>query len=324
MRFSEKKYTRERYNCFRLFFLIIASVYALCVSGGAQNASESKDDLAANNRPPVFRASVENVYVQVAVSDTLSRYVTGLKKEHFKIFEDKVEQTITHFSHVETPVSVGIIFDFSGSMKENNNIQKAKNAITRFLQSANPEDEAFLITFNDTTNIVQRFTDRIGTLRNNLAKLKPGGQTAMYDAVYLGFDQIQNGKNEKKALVLITDGEDNSSRYSAAELREFAKESNVQVYGIGVQGNLSYGLAELNGVVSLTGGRAFLPNSFNDLDYYIDLVYAELRNQYLVGYTPSNTVHDGKWRKITVQLDAPAGFPKLTVRAREGYYAPKN
>jgi Ca-activated chloride channel family protein len=249
--------------------------------------------------------------------------VTGLKKEYFHVFEDKVEQTITHFSREEVPISVGIIFDVSASMKDNDNIRKAKNSITRFLQSVNPEDEAFLVTFNDQVKLTQRFTDQIGALRGALAQQKPGGKTAMYDAVYMGLDQIRRGKNEKKALVLITDGEDNSSRYSSVELREFAKESNVQVYCIGEQGKLGYGFSEIQNIVGLTGGRAFFPNSFNDLDYYIELIHAELRSQYLVGYSPTNTIHDGKWRKITVRLAAPPGLPKMAVRAREGYYAPK-
>jgi Ca-activated chloride channel family protein len=311
------RHKRSFYVC--VFFLLIGTAYILRVPGGAQSAMDAVD----SGSPAVFRVSVENVYVQVAVSDSLGRYVTGLKKENFQIFEDKVEQTITHFSQQDAPISVGIIFDASGSMKDNNNIRKAKNAITRFLQSVNPEDEAFLITFNERANLTQSFTDQIGTLRSAMAQLKPSGNTAIYDAVYMGLDQIRRGKNEKKALALITDGEDNSSRYTSVELREFARESSVQVYIIGEQGTLGYGFAEIQNIVSLTGGRAFFPNSFNDLDYYIDLIHAELRNQYLVGYSPTNSVHDGKWRKITVRLDAPPGLPKLAVRAREGYYAPK-
>jgi len=306
--------------CACVFFLVIGTVCVLCAKwGGAQSATDAVND----GRPPVFRVGVESVFTQITVNDSLGRNVTGLKKENFHIFEDKVEQTITHFSQQEDPISVGIIFDVSGSMKDNDNFRKAKNAITRFLQFMNPEDEAFLITFNDQTNLTQRFTDRIGTLRSALAQMKPSGNTAIYDAVYMGLDQIRRGNNEKKALVLITDGEDNSSRYSSAELREFAKESNVQVYGIGQQGVLGYGFSEIQHIVSLTGGRVFFPNNFNDLDYYIDLIHTELKSQYLVGYNPTNSVHDGKWRRITVRLEAPPGLPKLAVRAREGYYAPK-
>jgi len=305
---------KKYYAC--AIFILIGTMCIPRVPVEAQNA-------AGGDKPAVFRVGVENVYVPITVSDSLSRYVTGLKKEHFHIFEDKVEQAITHFSQDEAPISVGIVFDVSASMKDNDNIRKAKNAITRFLQSVNPEDEALLITFNEKANLTQRFTDQIGTMRSTLAQMKPSGRTAIYDAVYMGLDQIRRGKNEKKALVLITDGEDNSSRYTSAELREFAKESNVQVYGIGEQGVLGYGFVEIQHIVSLTGGRVFFPNNFNDLDYYIDLVHSELRSQYLVGYTPTNNIHDGKWRRITVQLDAPPGLPKLAVRAREGYYAPK-
>jgi Ca-activated chloride channel family protein len=261
--------------------------------------------------------------VKVSVTDPLNRYVTGLEKEHFKVFEDKVEQTIVHFNQESAPISVGLIFDVSGSMKDNNNIKKAKSAISRFLEGGNPNDEYFLITFNQKTTLVQSFTSQSASLQNDVAFQKPGGRTAMYDAVYMGLDQIKQAKNEKKALILITDGEDNSSRYSPTEVREFAKESDVQIYAIGEEGNLGYGRSEIQNIVGITGGRTFFPNNFNELDYYIDLVHAELRSQYVLGYQPTNTSHDGKWRRIRVALDAPKGLPKLIIKAREGYYAPK-
>ena len=296
------------YAC--LFFILILI--------GTVSITSAQD----GDSPAVFRVGVETVYVPISVSDSLGRYVTGLGKEHFSVFEDRVEQTITHFSQEDAPISVGIILDISASMRDNNNFNRAQNAILRFLQSMNPKDEAFLITFNDRANMTQRFTDQIGTLRSTLAQLKPGGKTAIYDAVYMGLDQIRRGNNETRALILITDGEDNSSRYTPVELREFARESNVQVYGIGKEGTLGYGFVEIQNIVNLTGGRAFFPNSFSDLDYYIDLVHSELRSQYLVGYSPTNSVNDGKWRRITVRLNAPPGLPRLAVRAREGYYAP--
>lgn len=291
--------------------LLLASVLAL------GNTQERK-------RPPTFKVGVETVFIKVAVTDPMNRYVTGLEQDHFRIYEDKIEQEISHFSQEPAPVSVGLIFDISASMKDNNNIRKAKNAITRFLQSENPEDECFLVTFNDRTSLAQPFTDDRGTIENIVAQQKPGGSTALYDAVYMGLDQVQRGRNEKKALIVITDGEDNSSRYSPGEVREFAKESDVQIYGIGEQGKLGYGHSEIRNIVSLTGGRAFFPTSFNELDYYIDLVHAELRNQYLIGYSPTNKAHDGRWRRINVKLDTPQGLPKLAVHSREGYYAPKN
>jgi Ca-activated chloride channel homolog len=273
---------------------------------------------------PVFRVGVETVFVKVSVTDPLNRYVTGLEKEHFKVFEDKVEQSIDHFTQETAPVSVGIIFDVSGSMKTNNNIQKARNAIVRFLEQGNVQDEYFLVTFNERTTLVQNFTRQSATVRSEIALKQAGGRTAIYDAIYLGLDQIKGGTNEKKALILVTDGEDNSSRYSNAEVREFAKESDVQIYAVGEQGELGYGRSVIQNIVGLTGGRAYFPNSFNELDYYIDLIHAELRNQYVLGYNPSNRNHDGKWRKIQVRLDPPAGLPKLIVHAKEGYYAAKN
>lgn len=273
---------------------------------------------------PVFRVGVETVFVKVAVTDPLNRYVTGLEKEHFKVFEDKVEQSITHFSQQAAPISAGIIFDVSGSMKDNNNIGAAKSAIVRFLQSGNSEDEYFLVTFNQSTKLAQNFTKETATIQSEISIRQPGGRTALYDAVYMGLDMIRQGKNEKKALILITDGEDNSSRYTPTEVRDFARESDVQIYAIGEEGKLGYGRSEIQNIVGITGGRAFFPNNFNELDYYIDLVHAELRNQYVLGYTPTNKNHDGKYRKLRVKLEPPEGLPKLLVHARDGYYAPKN
>jgi len=273
---------------------------------------------------PTFKVGVETKFVKVVVTDPLNRIVTGLEKEQFKVYEDKVEQQIVHFAQETAPISVGIIFDVSGSMKDNNNIGSAKNSIMRFLQSGNPEDEYFLVTFNQKTTLVQNFTRESTTIQNEVAFKTPGGRTALYDAVYMGLDQIKGATNEKKALILITDGEDNSSRYSASEVREFAKESDVQIYGIGEEGKLGYGRSEIQNIVGITGGRAYFPNNFNELDYYIDLIHAELRNQYVLGYVPTNKAHDGRWRKIRVKIDPPPGLPKLLVHAQEGYYAPKS
>jgi Ca-activated chloride channel family protein len=281
------------------------------------------DDTPSDAKKPLFRVGVETVFVKVSVTDPLNRYVVGLEKQNFKVYEEKVEQNIVHFNQQAAPISVGILFDTSGSMKSNNNIGSARSAIMRFLQSANPEDEFFLLTFNQSTNLVKGFTSETAALQNEISLRLPGGRTALYDAVYRGLEEIKQAKNEKKALILITDGEDNSSRYSSAEVREFAKESDVQIYGIGEEGKLGYGRSEIQNIVSITGGRAFFPESFNELDYYIDLIHSELRNQYVLGYAPTNKVHDGKWRKIRVKIEPPAGLPRLLVHAREGYYAPK-
>ena len=280
----------------------------------SQNRSQTE-------RKPTFTIGVETSFVKVSVTDPLNRYVTGLEKEHFQVYEDKVEQQLTHFSQESAPISVGILFDVSGSMKDN--IHTARNSVVRFLEAGNPEDEFFLVSFNQKTTLVQRFTDQSSEIQNEISLSKPGGRTALYDAVYLGLEEIRDARNEKKALILITDGEDNSSRYSSSEVREFAKESDVQIYAIGEEGKLGYGRSQIQNIVGLTGGRAFFPNNFNELDYYIDLIHAELRNQYVVGYSSTNKKRDGKWRRIKVKLDPPEGLPKLIVHHKLGYYGPK-
>ncbi len=305
--------SRSRLSLAQAFSLIVALPLALAQQPAKKPAEK-----------PTFRVGVETKFVKVVVTDPLNRIVTGLEKEQFKVYEDKVEQQIIHFAQESAPISVGIIFDVSGSMKDNNNIGSAKNAIMRFLQSGNPDDEYFLVTFNQKTTLVQNFTRESTTIQNEVAFKTPGGRTALYDAVYMGLNQIKGAKNEKKALILITDGEDNSSRYSATEVREFAKESDVQIYGIGEEGKLGYGRSEIQNIVGITGGRAYFPSNFNELDYYIDLIHAELRNQYVLGYVPTNKAHDGRWRKIRVKIDPPPGLPKLLVHAQEGYYAPKS
>jgi VWFA-related protein len=191
---------------------------------------------------------VETAFVKVSVTDPLNRYVTGLEKEHFDVFEDKVAQKLTHFSQESAPISVGLLFDVSGSMKDN--IHTARNSVVRFLEAGNPEDEFFLVTFNQKTSLVQRFTDQSTEIQNEVSFSQPGGRTALYDAVYLGLQEIKGARNEKKALILITDGEDNSSRYSSSEVREFAKESDVQIYAIGEEGKLGYGRSEIQNSTS--------------------------------------------------------------------------
>ena len=294
----------------------IAAIVGLCFGFQVQPQKPTS--------PPLFKVEVETVFVSVSVTDPYGRYVVGLEKESFKVYEDQVEQEILHFGQKSTPISVGLIFDVSRSMGDNLNIRKAKNAIVGFLKEGVEQDEYFLVTFNQRSRLMQSFTRSSGTVQSAVATQKPGGSTALYDAVYMGLDFVKRGTNEKKALILITDGEDNSSRYSPSEVREFAKESSIQVYGIGLEGRLGYGGSVIQNIIRITGGRGFRPSNFNDLDYYIGLIHAELRSQYFLGYSPANGIHDGKWRHIQVKLDPLPGIPKLIINAREGYYAPKN
>jgi Ca-activated chloride channel homolog len=261
------------------------------------------------------------VVLRVTVTDPLNRYVVGLEKEHFRVYENKVEQTITHFSNDRAPISVGIILDISGSMGDN--MVSARNSVIRFLEQGDAEDEYFLIGFNHNAQLLQDFTPRTSNVRNEVAVLTASGRTALYDALYLGLEKIRFSNNDKRALIIITDGEDNSSRYTFSEVREFAKESDAQIYVIGERGELGYGRGIISDIVRLSGGRPFFPENLKQLDYFCDLIHTELRNQYLVGYIPTDRNPDGKWRRIRIRLDPPEGLPRLSVRTKEGYFAPR-
>ena len=274
-----------------------------------------------DDSPLRLRVEVDTVILRVTVTDPLNRYVVGLEKDHFRVFENKLEQTLTHFSNDLSPISVGIILDMSGSMGDN--ILSARSSVIRFLEQGDPQDEYFLLTFNDRAALVRDFTNRSENIQNEVSIQTPKGRTALYDAVYYGLEKISEGRHPKKALIVITDGEDNSSRYTFSELKEFVKESDAQIYVIGERGDMGYGRGIISEIVRLTGARAFFPNNFKQLDYFCDLIHSELRNQYLVGYTPTDREFDGSWRKIKVELDPPDGMPKLRVRAREGYFAPQ-
>ncbi|MFQ5929032.1 MAG: VWA domain-containing protein [Acidobacteriota bacterium] len=274
-----------------------------------------------NDLPPRFRVDVDTVVVRVTVTDPLNRYVLGLDKEHFKLFDEKIEQTLTHFTNDNSPISVGIILDMSGSMGDN--VLSARNSVIQFLEQGDSADEYFLVTFNERTALVQDFTSRSENIQSEISIANAKGRTALYDAIYLGLEKIREGRNDKKALIVITDGEDNSSRYTFSEVKEFVKESDVQIYVIGERGELGYGRGIIAEIVRLTGGRAFFPNNFKQLDYFCDLIHTELRNQYVLGYTPTDRTFNGEWRKIKIRLDPPEGMPKLKVRAKEGYFEPR-
>ncbi len=295
---------------------ILVPAFLLLAMGWSSAAAVQKQ-----KAPPRIHVNVDMVVLRVTVTDPLNRYVVGLEKKHFQVFEDKVQQTITHFSNDKSAISAGIILDISGSMGDN--MLAARNAVVRFLEQGNPEDEYFLIGFNHQTRLLQDFTSRSQNVRGEISIVNSSGRTALYDALYLGLEKIREARNDKKALIIITDGEDNSSRYTFNEVKEFAKESDAQIYVIGEQGDLGYGRGIISEIVQLSGGRSFFPDSFKQLDYFCDLIHTELRNQYVIGYIPTDQDYDGKWRKLKVKLDPPEGLPRLTVRTKEGYFSPR-
>ena len=274
-----------------------------------------------------LQVDVDLVLVNATVTDPLNRYVTSLEEQHFRLYEDRVEQQIQHFSAEDVALSLGIIFDISGSMK--NKASVARDAAATFLRTGSPEDEYFLVAFNSSAEVLQNFTTDISRLQNHLVFTQTSGMTALYDAVYLGLETLSDGINTKKALLMITDGEDNHSRYTFSNVREYVKESDVQIYSIGIVDSYGSqlargrsGRANIDELAETTGGRSFFPNSVYELEDITTKIAVELKNQYVLGYISSNRETDGEWRDVDVRVEEPRGLPRLTVRARQGYYAP--
>jgi Ca-activated chloride channel family protein len=290
-------------------------------------AQHTKDNSARtpSQDSPTIRVDVDLVLLNATVTDPANRQVTGLGKEHFQVWEDKIEQEIQYFSAEDVPLSVGIIFDISGSM--GNKLKPAREAASTFLRMGARDDEYFLIEFSDSPQLAQDFTTDIGKVQDRLLFTQAKGQTSLYDALYLGLEKVSRGSNTRKALLLITDGEDNHSRYSFANVKEFAREHDVQVYAIGIvddwtQQTSGYsGRAALEDLANLTGGRAFFPNSVYELESICSRISIDLKNQYVLGYRPLNRSADGKWRKIRVKINRTNGMPPLSVRSKTGYYA---
>jgi len=269
----------------------------------------------------------ELVSLTVTVTDALDRLVTGLEIRNFEIYEDKVKQEITHFSFDDAPVNLGIVFDVSGSMK-GMKLDRARDALKAFIQTSHSDDDFFLIGFNQRANLLAEFTSG-EALANKLTLVDPGGQTALYDATYLGVEKVKQGRHSRNAILLISDGQDNSSRYTYGELRKRLREAGVQIYCIGIVemgsgagGSLDMqGQAILEEIAQSTGGKAFFPKSAAELEEITTRIALELRHQYSIGYSPTNANRDGQWHKIKVSVKAPKGWSNLRVQHKEGYYA---
>ena len=276
-------------------------------------------------RAPMIKSKVDLVLVPVTVTDPMNRLVTGLDKENFQVFEGKERQEVRNFSSEDAPVSLGIIFDMSGSMSSK--IERAREAVGEFFKTANPQDEFFIIAFADKPEEVSDFTQSVDDLQGKLIFTVPKGRTALLDAIYLGISKMRQAKYPKKALLIISDGGDNHSRYTEGEIKSLVKEADVMIYSIGIYDHYfqteeeRLGPALLSDISDLSGGRAFTIDNPNDLADVATKIGIELRNQYVLGYRPKNPGHDGKWHKIRVKLLPPKGLPPLHVYARTGYYA---
>jgi Ca-activated chloride channel homolog len=291
------------------------------IEGGADVAAK-----ATSHRDSRIRVDVNLVQVPMTVTDPLNRLVTGLEKENFTIFDNNAPQTIKYFSSDDAPLTIGVVFDLSGSMSSK--FVRARKALTEFLRTCNPQDEFFVVGFNDRPAVIVDYTSDVDDVEARMVMLKPENRTALIDAVYLGVDKLRQAKYDRKALLIISDGGDNRSRYTEGELRRVVRESDVQIYSIGIFDTYAATTEEqlgpvlLTDICEMTGGRLFKVNDIGDLGDIAARISAELRNEYVIGYTPSEVKHDGNWRKLKVRLLPPPGLPQLTVHFRQGYYAP--
>jgi Ca-activated chloride channel homolog len=342
-----------------IFLLVFVALPVFSVPAAAQTTSSASDDANAKAKDdaktgdaakPVAKDDVKKntsgtalkplqglhldvdlALVNVTVTDPYNRLVTGLDPDNFRVYEDNIEQEVVTFSSEDVPISIGVIFDFSGSMA--NKIGKAREAAVQFFKTANPQDEFFLVSFNERAELTSAFTSSVEDLQSRMLLTAPKGRTALLDAIYLGLSQMRGAKNGKRALLILSDGGDNHSRYNESDIKRLVKEADTQLYAIGIFDPLGYRNRtpeELNGpsllseVTEMTGGRVFAVENLNDLPDIASKIGMELRNQYVLGYRPSNKAHDARWRKIKIKLRAPKGLPPLNVYSKTGYYAPSH
>ena len=322
--------TEKGKNC--LLAIGIVAVAFLSLPGSAQVISSSTQHKSSGQRSRDSRQSilvdVKMVLVDVTVTHADGSSVTSLEKGSFHVFENGIEQEILSFSREDVPISIGLIFDMSGSMADK--LDESRQAALEFLKTANPRDEFFLVNFNDRAELTSPFTFDIEEVRKSILSGKPRGRTALMDAIYLGLNQMKGARNSKHALLVISDGGDNHSRYSKTQVRNALKEADCSLYAIGIFRfkDILRSMEELQGpgllseLAEITGARMVRVSRLDDLPDIAANIAMELRNRYVLGYKPSDARHDGTWRRIKVKVVPPANLRPLNVYARTGYYSP--
>ncbi|HWO00680.1 MAG TPA: VWA domain-containing protein [Blastocatellia bacterium] len=256
------------------------------------------------------------VSTTVTVCDSLGRFVSGLAKKNFEVFDDGVKQEIAHFSDEDAPVTLGIIYDVSGSMSDLTS--SSFQALRRLFETSHPDDEYFIIAFNDKARLVQDFTTSPGDILSRVIFVKAKGSTALYDGVYLGIEKARQGRHPKKALLIISDGEENSSRYSGNELQQMLKESDVPVYGIGIS-QLYMGIGTLANLSGWSGGMTFSPADEPATRDIYTRIAIMLRHQYVVGFYPTDVTSNVDWHKVRIDVRAPKSLGRLSLKYKKVY-----
>ncbi len=276
--------------------------------------------------PKPLRYDVDLVLVPVTVTDSYNRLVTGLEKQDFRLFEGETPQEIRYFSSEDGPISLGVILDLSKSMRDK--IDSAREAAVRFFENSNPADDYFVITFADRPQLLADSTRSVGFIREKLATTEPDGFTALLDAIYLGINKMRSAKHGRRALLVISDGGDNNSRYTEKELKRLVEEADVEIYAIGIFSRFFktpeewHGRKLLTDITEATGGRMITLHSPKELPEIAATLSLELRSQYVLGYRPSNENRDGQWRKIKVSLASSDSVQPRRVYSKKGYLGP--
>lgn len=286
-----------------------------------------------SQKTPVFRAEVNQVIVYTSVYDQESQLVSGLTMDDFRVFEDKIEQEIISFAQTDVPSSIGIVLDSSGSMR--NKIGKVEQALDLFLSFDNSQNELFLIRFDDEVELEEDFTRDIEDIRDAISNVIIKGGTALYDAIYLAAEKIEEGDEPRKIILVFTDGEDKDSYYELEELIDKVEETDCIIFIVAfLDEELSedkgfFGIFksqkqevrdQIASITSSTGGKAFFPRQVEELDPIFTQIAVELKNQYRISYIPSNESKDGSWRRIDVEVKD-AEERGLKVRAKKGYFS---
>jgi len=307
---------------FLLGFGLLGVLIHAQVSSEPRRKGESKEPSMPSAN---LRVDSNLVLVPATVNDGFNRPVTGLDKENFQVFDNKVEQSITSFSRDDEPIALGFIFDTSGSM--GGLLPQGRSAAAEFLKLADPGDEFFLVEFDSKPRLVMPLSPDASPIGLEVLMTKSGGSTALIDGLFLGIHEMRKSKKSKKALVLISDGGENNSRYSPGEIRNVIKESDVLIYTVAVAGGFNAdsgaGLALMNGIAEMSGAHMFGAGEAQ-LSDIAEKICIELRNRYVLGYSPHDQKHDGLYHRLVVKVVPPRGLPKLTAHWRNGYYAPTN
>jgi len=311
---------------------VLYLVLALVLAAGWIHAGDDSDEPRVNITPRIktptqaainasIRVDAKLVLIPVTVTDTHGAPFPGLSRDSFHLFEDGVEQQVKYFTSEDAPVSLGIVFDASRSME--GKLEQSRAAVSRFLRTSRPGDEFFVVEFSDRPRLLSGFTGDTVAIEKSLVGIQPKNWTALLDAVYMAVHQMKHASNSHKALLILSDGGDNNSRYTEAEMKSRVREADVSIYSIGLgTGLLRHHVRLLKELSDETGGEYRQADKMADLPDAVERISSAIRHQYVLGYSSSNSINDGMYRKIKVTLNQPADKPPLHASWRTGYYAP--